>query len=148
MYMYRVVGTGSALLFDEDKARIVDHVDNFYRKMPDNIWYKFITVKESQGCNIQKYHLQQLNKKLTTKDPDLKALMTEEYNTLRDFVGTGFKSIHQYMCISCNDLEDLNRAHGALVNETNNSSLMFTEVTPLYKKDVMRVLKSIYTNEY
>jgi len=70
--------------------------------------------------------------------------MVSEYNTLRDFVGVGFKSIHQYMCICCNDLEDLNRAHGALANEAMNSSLMFTEVTPLYKKDIIRVLSSIY----
>ena len=51
------------------------------------------------------------------------------------------------MCICSENLEDLNRSHGALVNEvTNQAGVMFSEVTPLYKKDVIRVLKSIYKN--
>ena len=144
-FMYRVVGTASALLFDEDKARIIDRVDNFYRRVLDDVVYEYITVKEAQKCNVQKYNLQQLNKKLTTDDPDLKGLIKDEYNVLRDFVGSDFKSIHQYLIIKCENKDDLIRANTMLSNEYNNSSLMFTEIEFLYKKEIIRMLKSIYS---
>lgn len=145
-YMYRVVGTASALLFEEDKARIIDRVDNFYRRILDNVTYEYITVKEPQKCNLQKYNLQQLNKRLTTDDPDLKNLLKDEYNVLRDFVGNDFKSIHQYLLIKCDNEEDLMRAHTMLRNECSNSSLMFTEVEFLYKKEIIRMLNCVYSS--
>lgn len=143
-YMYRVVGSASALLFDEDKARIIDRVDNFYRRVLDSVTYEYITVKEAQKCNLQKYNMQQLNKKLTTDDPDLKNLIKDEYNVLRDFVGNDFKSIHQYLILKSDNKEDLVRANTMLANEYSNSSLMFSEIEFLYKKEVMRMLKCIY----
>ena len=146
-FMYRVVGNASSLLFDEDKGRIIDRVDNFYRKLPDYMRVSYITVKEPQKVISQKYNAKQLFNGLTTNDKDLRLVLQESYKTLDTFVGKEFKSLHQYLLLFANSKEYLMKAHTIVENEHNTSSLMFNAIEPLYYDDVIRCLHTIYAGE-
>ena len=146
-FVYRVVGNASSLLFDDDKGRIIDRVDNFYRKLPDYMRVSYVTIKEPQKVISQKYNIKQLFKKLDTRDKDIHLILQESYNTLDTFVGKEFKSLHQYMFLYANSKEYLMKAHSIVENEHNSSSLMFSSIEPLYYDDVVRCLHTIYAGE-
>ena len=146
-YVYRVVGNASSLLFDSDKEAIVNRVDNYYRKLPDFIRSEYITVKEAQKVVTQKLHMKRLYQQLDNADKDLKNVMKENYRMLDEYVGGEFKSIHQYLILFANSKEYLNKAHTILANEVHSSSLMFSALEPLYKEDVIRLLRTIYAAE-
>lgn len=143
-YFYRVVGNASSLLFDSDKEAIVNRVDNFYRKMPDFIRLGFITVKEPQKVVTQKLHMKKLYQNLDNADKDLRNLMKENYRIMDEYVGGEFKSIHQYLILYAYSKEYLNKAHSILANEAGSSGLMFSQVEPLYKEEVEKLLHTIY----
>lgn len=146
-FMYRVVGNASSLLFDADKERIIDRVDNFYRKLPDYMRVSYITIKEPQKVVSQKYAIKKLYDNLDNNDKDIHAILQDSYKTLDTFVGKEFKSLHQYMLLYANSKEYLQKAHTIVENECNSSSLMFSAIEPLYYNDVVRCLHTIYAGE-
>lgn len=143
-YFYRVVGNASSLLFDTDKAAIVDRVDNFYRKMPDFVRIEYVTVKEPQKVVTQKLQMKKLYQSLRVRDKDLLAIMQENYRILDEYVGGEFKSIHQYMILYAGSKEYVNKAHTILTNEVHNSGMMISSLEPLYTKDVLGLLRTVY----
>ncbi len=143
-FMYRVVGNASALLFDSDKAAIIDRVDNFYRKMPEYIRIEYITVKEPQKVIRQKMNFKKLFRERDNNDKDIQKIMQDSYDVLDKFVGSEFKSIHQYLLLVAGSKEYAAKAHSILSNEVHNSSLMFNTVEALYKEDVEFVYHTIY----
>lgn len=56
-YWYRVVGSASILLFDEDRDAIISRVDNFYRKWDCDSEITFVTAKEGQKVYRQVLNL-------------------------------------------------------------------------------------------
>lgn len=147
-YFYRVVGNASSLLFDSDKAAIIDRVDNFYRKMPDFIRCEFVTVKEPQKTATQKLYLKQLYQNLRIRDRDLLKIMEDSYDNLDAYVGGEFKSIHQYLMLCAGSKEYVNKAHTILVNEVHNSGLMISDLEPLYADDVKALMHTVYAGDY
>lgn len=146
-YAYRVVGNASSLLFDSDKGEIVNRVDNFYRKMPDNIRIEYVTVKEPQKVVTQKFRLKQLYQALRIRDKDLLKLMEESYEVLDKYVGGEFKSIHQYMLMFAGTKDQLDKAHSIIVNEVHNSGLMISDLEPLYIEDVKNLMHTVYAGD-
>lgn len=141
---YRVVGSASILVFEDDKTAILNRVDAFYRKIDSLVEFVQITTKEPQQVYSQLAHLDDMNLALEDRDPELLFLMKEQFSILRDYVGSKFMSIHQYMVIKADNLEALRRAHNIFVAEAEESSLMLKQVSMLNKIDTEAMLHSLY----
>lgn len=145
-YWYRVVGSASVLLFEDDKEAILSRVDSFYRKIGNDCECVFITTKEGQKVYRQVASLKRRYDKLTSDDPDLLKVADEQLHILTDFVGGTFKSIHQYLVIKADNKEALLSNKNVLQSEVENSSLMIKQCIPMYKEDVYDILKDIYAS--
>lgn len=143
-YMYRVVGTGSRLLFEEDRKAILDRVDKFYQKMKPEYELIFITSKEAQKIYRQVARLKERYDGLDFDDPELRAVADMEYNYLKNVVGGSFRSIHQYLIIKADNTEALTVAKNMLQSEVENSSYMFKQCTALFGDDIYDVFRTIY----
>jgi hypothetical protein len=143
-YWYSVVGSASVLLFPEDRDAVLLKVDDFYKKMQPDCEILFVTTKEPQRIVRQQAHLVAQYKALAYADPDIDKIVKEQYNVLTNFVGKEFKSLHQYMILKGDTREALSVANNIVLGECENSSLVIKECTPLYRKDIERVLKTIY----
>ena len=142
--LYLVVGSASVLLFDEDEAAMLRRVDGFWQKVDTEVEYAFITTKEPQRVEKQMAHLGRLNQNLEHRHHELFDLMEERHQLLKDYVGTQFTSIHQYLLLKANNVEALRKAHTGLVTEQLESSLMIKEITMLNREDALSVLKTLY----
>ena len=141
---YLVVGSASILLFEEDRKAILNRVDSFWRKVDTTCEYTFVTTKEPQRVYHQIANLERRNLALDVRDPELKELMDEQYDILKDYVGNQFKSIHQYLLLKADNMEALRRAHTILQSEVESSSLMIKGCTMLNGTDVTEMLTVIY----
>lgn len=144
-YMYRVTGTASVLLFDEDKNNIINAVDNFYRKIDPNVELIFISLKESQKVYNQAAAVKTRYSRLKVSDPDLKDLCNNQLTMLRDVVGSKYQSIHQYMIVKADSLETLTAAKITLQTELDTSGLFIKRCIPLYGDEILDVLSTSYT---
>lgn len=143
---YAVVGSASCLLFDQDRDAILNRNDRFYRKLEPGVEWVFITTKEPQRVHTQIATLEKRNRRLSPKarDPELVALMDEQYQSLKSYVGASFFSIHQYLILIARNEEDLRKAHNLLDSEAGDSSLMFKEVTMLTYDETIDLLATHY----
>lgn len=146
-FWYRVVGSASILLFDEDRDAILNRVDSFYRKIGADCEIGFVTAKEPQKVYRQVANLNRRYQALTVKDKDLDYLVDEQYDVLTNYVGSEFKSIHQYCYIKGDNKEALKMLKNVLQSEVENSSLMFKQCIALYGDDLTEVLANIYQNK-
>ena len=143
--MYMVVGSASILLFEADRDAILDRVGSFWRNFNINCEAIFITNKEPQKVHNQITHLKKQYDNLTVDDADLVALINMQYDTLANKIGKNYKSIHQYLILKCDSLEDLTANEIALCNEVESSSKMIKRCVPLYEENIAAVLKPIYS---
>lgn len=146
-YFYRVVGSASILLFDDDRDMILNRVDSFYRKLGIDCECLFITTKSAQKIYKQVANLVRKYKALDVRDSDLIFLMNEQMNVLKNHVGGDFKSIHQYMALKADNKEALLACKSVLQSEIENSTLMIKQCTPLYYDDIVELLRSIFQGE-
>ena len=142
---YLVVGSASVLLFDEDRADILDRCDAFWRKIETTCELIFVTTKESQRIYHQVANLERRNRALEYRDPDLVELLDEQYDLLTNWVGGKFSSIHQYLILKGDTRDALKRAHNILQAEYAGSPLMIKELTLLDRGDTERMLRVLYT---
>ena len=89
--------------------------------------------------------MKQLFRNFKQHDPDIDYIMDLNYQKMHRFVGSQFKSMHQYLLITTGSIELLNKAHSILNNEIASSGLMFSAMEALYKDDVERLLRTIYS---
>lgn len=144
-YAYRVVGSASILLFEEDKLAVLDRVDNYYRNMKPEYEQIFITSKEAQHVKAQLINLKTRFQNLETHDKDLDAIANMEYRILRDEIGQHFKSIHQYLIIRASNPESLTLGKNMLISEVQDGhGLMFKQAQALFNEDLTGMLASIY----
>lgn len=143
---YSVVGSASRLLFDQDRDAILNRNDRFYRKLEPGVEWVFITTKEPQRVYAQVAALEKRNQALPleARDPELVALMDEQYESLRSYVGSSFFSIHQYLILIARNEEELRKAHNLLDSETADSSLMFKQVSMLTYDETIDLLATHY----
>lgn len=143
-YAYSVVGSGSVLLFDEDRDAIIDRCDTFFRKMHTDYELIFLTVKEPQHVEKQVAAMDRRIANLQHSDPELLALAQAERHTLAEGVGKNFRSIHQYMIIKADNREALDRAKNMFVSECENSTLVFKRAAALFGEDIDTALSSLF----
>lgn len=144
-YCCRVVGTASILLFDDDKRAILDRVDNYYRKMDVDVEHIYLTTKEPQQIHNQLVALSDRYKHLATKDADLVHLIQEQEETLTDYVGGRFRTIHQYAIVKGKNEEALDAGMAALSVEAESSAMMFRQVSSMQKEETLHLLKEIFS---
>lgn len=144
-YAYRVVGSASILLFEEDKTAVLDRVDNYYRNMKAEYEQIYITSKEAQHVEAQLRSLKERYQNLNNHDKDLDAIANMEYRILRDEIGQHFKSIHQYLIIRASNPESLTLGKNMLISEVQDGrGLMFKQAQALFGDDLIDMLASIY----
>jgi hypothetical protein len=141
---YLVVGSASILLFEEDRKAILNRVDSYWRKVDTTCEYNTVTTKEPQRVYHQIANLERRNLALDVRDPELKELMDEQYDILKDYVGKQFKSIHQYLLLKADNMEALRRAHTLLQSEVEGSSLMIKGCTMLNGAEVTEMFAVLY----
>ena len=143
---YAVVGSASRLLFDQDRNAILNRNDRFYRKLEPGVELEFITTKEPQRVHTQIATLERRNRALDpeARDPELVALMDEQYESLKSYVGSSFFSIHQYLILIASNEEDLRKAHNLLDAEAADSSLMFKQIAMLTYDETIELLRTHY----
>lgn len=141
---YGVVGSASRLVFDRDRAHMVNRVDAFWRKVDTTCEWLFITTKEPQRVFRQVAHAERQNKAIIYDDPGLRELREEKYAILTEDVGGRFNSIHQYLIIKAKNDEDLQAAHSLLASEVESSSLMFKQCIMLDEQATVDMLGAIY----
>lgn len=142
--VYLVVGSASYLLFDEDRAAILNRVDNFWRKVPTTCEYSFITTKEPQRIYRQVANLERRNRALDVRDPDLLELQNEQYDILTQHVGGKFPSIHQYVLLKGRSADALRQGALVLQAEVESSSQMIKELTMLDRDETHQMLRVLY----
>ncbi len=144
-YLYQVSGTASILLFPSDRDAILDAADDFWRRVPADCEYIFITTKEAQKVYSQMGAMKRRYDALEGEDPDLQALINNNYKILHDHVGSQYRSIHQYLLIKGDNLEALRRAHAILNYEVESSTLLFKQCKALHRtEDLARCFATIY----
>ena len=143
-FMYDIVGNASVLLFDAHKEAIINHVDAYYRKMPQNVTYHYITIKEPQRIDRQVDAIVKRQQKLTVYDPDLMALMDTNRYVFSDLIGSTFKSIHQYLLIQAKNPEYLEIGAATVIEDMQDSGLMFKSMELLNEESIRRVMTTIY----
>lgn len=142
--IYLVVGSASAMLFDEDRTNILDRIDGFWRKIDTTCEWSFITTKEPQRIFHQVAHLEERNQNLDLRDPDLIELQNEQYDILTQHVGGKFQSIHQYLLLKGKSEDALKRGHMVLQAEVEGSGLMVKEATMLDRDEAITMLQVFY----
>lgn len=143
-HVYAVVGSGSVLMFDEDKAMVLRKVDSFYRKLDTRVELFFDTVMESQKTEAQQYNTAIYYKNNQSNSPGINALFEEQYSTLKYGVGGQFKSLHQYMVVKAKSLDDLRSFESLLFGDVENEGVMFKQAYVLDYKAAQKYFDSIY----
>lgn len=147
-FMYKVVGSGSVLLFDADRIAILDRVDRFYRKIDPECQMIFITSKEAQDVAKQAGALNARFNNLQVDDPDLKAMAMTQLEYLRNWVGKRHRSIHQYMILKADNTEMLIRAKHMLEGEVAASMFVFKQCRALsHGEEIYSVFHNIYSSK-
>ena len=143
-YMYRVVGTGSILLFESDRDAIINRVDSFWRKVRDSSEWIWITTREAQQVYHQIAALKYRYDNLRDDTGELRELLDLQYVYLKDYVGGLFRSVHQYLVIKAPNMEELNVAQNILESEVEGSAYMLRQCTGLVGEDQYRMYRTIY----
>lgn len=141
---YAVVGSASYLLFDEDRFEILNRVDAYWRKVDATCEHIFITTKEPQRIYRQVAALEERNRNLEIRDPDLLALQNESFGILQEHVGGKFTSIHQYLILKGKTADSLKRGHNILQAEVEGSSKMIRDAALLNGAETITMFKTFY----
>lgn len=146
-----VSGTGSILLFDEDKTSIIDANDGFWRKIDVGSYITQITIKEGQKVDLQLGNYQRRWNRVAASDmtDDMKNtlgdLMDAEVDVLANDIAVNYRSIHQYWLLRCSSKEALTSLKTLIKSEIDNSGLVLRSARTQYYDDVVRMSSSIFS---
>lgn len=145
-FVYRVVGSGSVLLFENDRDDILNRVDTFYRNMKTDYELIFVTSREAQQIRSQVDAIDRRISRLggNPGDDEIIELLKTEKRYLLQEVGGRFRSIHQYLVLRAPNMEALTLGRNMLANEVESSTLMFKRVTALFDQDLHDFFAKVY----
>ena len=141
---YLVVGSGSVLLFEEDRNNILDRASAFWRRAEKDVEYIAITTKEPQRVGSQLKHINDLRSRMKVVDEDLVDLLYERFEVMQKNVGRNLSSIHQYLILKGENIEVLRRAHADLASEVEESQLFLKQCSMLDRTATLNLLKFFY----
>lgn len=145
-----VSGSGSILVFDEDKDAILDATDNFWRKIDVGMYITQITIKEGQKVDLQLGNYQRRWNLLTESDTDddtknlIGDLMDAEVNILAEDIAVNYRSIQQYWLLRTRSDEMLKSMKTLIQYDIDNGSLVLKSARTQYREDIIRMSESIF----
>ncbi len=146
-----VSGTGSILLFEEDKTAILDANDAFWRKIDVGMYITQITIKEGQKVDIQLGNYQRRWNKVAQADmtDDMKNLlgdlMDAEIDVLANDIAVNYRSIHQYWLLRTSNKEMMKSLKTLIKYDIDNSGLVVRTARTQYYDDIVRMSESIFS---
>lgn len=143
--VYHIVGSASSLMFDNDKRRIVDKVDSFYRKLPVGVEVIYDTVYEGHRVDEQVASVKADRKALNVSSPGLRLLLAEQEDILTHAIheSVELKSLHQYLVVRAPSDAELTELENLIYGDMENEGLMFRLVKALGYTETQQYLKSI-----
>lgn len=145
--MYRVVGNASTFLFDKDRDSILDRYRNFVANISASVELTFFTAKEPQQITHQVGNVYKRYKNLEYDDPELKGLLDQQFNCLKNEIGGSYRSIHQYLLIRADNNEELIMGINNLRREVETSTLVFRQCEALDGDGVCEVISHVFSNK-
>lgn len=143
-HCYHVVGSASALMFEQDKQTILDKVDSFYRKLPVSVEVIYDTVYEGHSVDEQLSAVKETKKNLKSNSKGLHALLKEQHDILKYAINNnqGLTSLHQYLVVRAPNEAALTEFENLLIGDVEGDGLMFRLAKTLNYKETERFLKS------
>ncbi|MCR6108725.1 hypothetical protein HXA34_20725 [Salipaludibacillus agaradhaerens] len=142
-HCYHIVGSASALMFEQDKQIILDKVDSFYRKLPVGIEVIYDTVYEGHSVDDQLQAVSETKRDLNVQSPGLNALLKEQHDILKYAINNnqGLTSLHQYLVVRAPSEMALTEFENLLIGDVEGDGLMFRLAKTLNYKETTRYLK-------
>ncbi|WP_145142314.1 hypothetical protein [Paenibacillus sp. Y412MC10] len=144
-HAYHVVGSASALMFEQDKQRVLDKVDSFYRKLPVGVEVIYDTVNEAHMVDEQLEAVAATKANLKVKSKGLLALLDEQRDVLKYAINgqQGLTSLHQYLIVRAPSEAALSEFENLLIGDVENDGLMFRLAKTLSYEEMERYLGSV-----
>ncbi|MEK4529830.1 hypothetical protein NST38_30975 [Paenibacillus sp. FSL H8-0104] len=144
-HVYHIVGSASALMFEQDTQRVLDKVDSFYRKLTVGVEVIYDTVKEGHVVDEQLEAVEELRANLKIKSKGLMALLNEQRDILKYAINDqqGLTSLHQYLIVRAPNEAALTEFENLLIGDVENDGLMFRLAKTLSYEEVERYFGSI-----
>lgn len=143
-HVYHVVGSASALMFEQDKQIILDKVDAFYRKLPVGVEVIYDTVYEGHSVDEQLESVKETKKNLNVQSQGLNALLKEQHDILKYAINNnqGLTSLHQYLVVRAPSESALTEFENLLIGDVEGDGLMFRLAKTLNYTESERYFKS------
>lgn len=143
-HCYHVVGSASALMFEQDKQIILEKVDAFYRKLPVGVEVIYDTVYEGHSVEDQLEATKQTKQELNVKSKGLNHLLKEQHDILKYAINNnqGLTSLHQYLVVRASSESALSEFENLLIGDVEGDGLMFRLAKTLNYKELERYFKS------
>lgn len=143
-HVYHVVGSASALMFEQDKQIILDKVDAFYRKLPVGVEVIYDTVYEGHSVDEQLESVKETKKNLNAQSEGLNALLKEQHDILKYAINNnqGLTSLHQYLVVRAPSESALTEFENLLIGDVEGDGLMFRLAKTLNYTESERYFKS------
>lgn len=145
-----VSGSGSILVFDDDKNAILDAMDNFWRKIDVGMYVTQITIKEGQKIDLQLGNYQRRWNNIANEPMDddtrniLGDLMDAEISVLTDDIVVNYRSIQQYWLLRSQSMEVLKSLKTTILHDIDNGGLVIKTARTQYYDDIVRMSESIF----
>lgn len=145
-----VSGSGSILVFDDDKNAILDAMDNFWRKIDVGMYVTQITIKEGQKIDLQLGNYQRRWNNIANESMDddtrniLGDLMDAEISVLTDDIVVNYRSIQQYWLLRAKSMEVLKSLKTTILHDIDNGGLVIKTARTQYYDDIVRMSESIF----
>lgn len=144
-HCYHIVGSASALMFEQDKQTILDKVDSFYRKLPVGVEVIYDTLYEGHVVDEQLESVEQTRKNLQTKSKGLEALLDEQHDILKYAINNnqGLTSLHQYLVVRAPSDAVLSEFENLLIGDVEGDGLMFRLAKTLSYEEMERYFAAL-----
>lgn len=144
-HVYHIVGSASALMFEQDKKHIVDKVDSFYRKLPPGVEVIYDTLYEGHSVDEQLAAIVETKANLSVNSKGLQDLLNEQHDILKYAINNhkGLRSLHQYLIVRAPNESVLIDFENLLAGDVENDGLMFRLAKTLNYDETTRFLHSL-----
>ncbi|MED4130170.1 hypothetical protein [Shouchella miscanthi] len=143
-HAYHIVGSASALMFEQDKQIILDKVDAFYRKLTVGVEVIYDTVYEGHAVDEQLAAVRETKQNLSVKSKGLNVLLKEQHDILKYAINNhqGLTSLHQYLIVRAPSESALNEFENLLIGDVEGDGLMFRLAKTLSYKEIEHHFKT------
>lgn len=137
--IYQMDGFASNMLFEAEKAQIVDAFERYMKLLPANVSVSIVTQFAPLDLTDQKYNASSLTDQ--QYKADLKSYAHAQQN-MTEQVGTSFQTVTQWLLLSAPDLAILNEQNGWLEQQVKQG--LAKSAVRVKGADAERLISSLY----